>query len=176
MSDSDIEIRPLAETDSLADLTALLHRAYARLGSMGLHYTAVDQPLETTERRARSGACFVAAADNELVGTITVRPPKPDRECPWYRLAHVCSAIQFGVRPESQGTGVGSELLFRAEMWAREGGFSELAVDTAEQASHLIEFYARRGYRTVCAIQWPHKAYKSVILSKTLLPGLSREA
>ena len=35
-------LRPFAATDSLVALTTLLHRAYARLGAMGLNFTAVD--------------------------------------------------------------------------------------------------------------------------------------
>ena len=170
MSSPNLDIRPLAETDSLAALTALLHRAYARLATMGLNYTAVDQPVEKTDQRVRSGACFVAVAGNELVGTITVRRPKPDRESAWYCQPHVCSAIQFAVAPELQGKGVGSALLLRAERWVREENFAELAVDTAEQATHLTEFYRRRGYREICTIQWPGKIYRSVILSKTISP------
>ena len=44
-------IRQLAPADSLEELTHLLHRAYAQLGGMGLNYTAVSQPTETTARR-----------------------------------------------------------------------------------------------------------------------------
>lgn len=63
-----IRIRPLAESDSIADLTALLHRAYARLASMGLNYTAADQTAEITAKRIQGGSCFVAEVGAELVG------------------------------------------------------------------------------------------------------------
>lgn len=59
-------------------------------------------------------------------------------------------------------------LLHRAEQWAKDLGFTELAMDTAEQATHLIELYARLGYDRVGWIQWPGKEYRSVILSKHL--------
>ncbi|HET7867535.1 MAG TPA: hypothetical protein VFL86_24285 [Burkholderiaceae bacterium] len=59
-------------------------------------------------------------------------------------------------------------LLQRAEHWAQEAGFVELAMDTAEQATHLIELYARLGYRHVACVQWPGKVYRSVVLSKQL--------
>jgi hypothetical protein len=59
----------------------------------------------------------------------------------------------------------------RAEQWTREAGYSELALDTAEQATHLTEFYHRRGYRWISTIQWPGKTYRSVILSKPVSPG-----
>ena len=65
-------VRPFAASDSLDALTALLHRAYARLGAMGLNFTAVDQSVEMTRRRVESGQCFVAEANGALVGTVTV--------------------------------------------------------------------------------------------------------
>jgi hypothetical protein len=51
---------------------------------------------------------------------------------------------------------------------ARELGYGELAIDTAEPARHLIEFYARRGYRHIEWVQWRSKSYRSAILSKRL--------
>ena len=59
-------------------------------------------------------------------------------------------------------------LLQRAEQWARDSGFAELAMDTAEQAEHLIKLYTRLGYQHVGWVQWPGKRYRSVVLSKHL--------
>ncbi|MBB2483905.1 hypothetical protein H5407_01560 [Mitsuaria sp. WAJ17] len=50
-----LQIRPLQSRDSMAALTALLHRAYARLGTLGLHCTAVDQREATAARRVAGG-------------------------------------------------------------------------------------------------------------------------
>ena len=55
MSLEGITIRRITASDSLAELTELLHRAYARLGRMGLNYTAVDQSVEDTARRIGHG-------------------------------------------------------------------------------------------------------------------------
>lgn len=46
--------------------------------------------------------------------------------------------------------------------------FKELALDTAEQAQHLIALYAGFGYRHVGFVQWPGKVYRSFVLSKAL--------
>ena len=62
-------------------------------------------------------------------------------------------------------------LLAKAESWALENGFRELAMDTAEQATHLIELYSRLGYRHVGWVQWSGKVYRSVVLSKQLQSG-----
>ena len=67
----------------------------------------------------------------------------------------------------------------RDEVWARiaspEGLASwladEVALDTAEGATHLISIYARRGYRLVEHVRWQHATYRSVIMSKRLGTG-----
>lgn len=64
-------------------------------------------------------------------------------------------------------------LLNHAEGWAVQRGFGELAIDTAEQATDLIEFYTSLGYRPVGWVQWPGKVYRSVVLSKRLSIGKS---
>jgi GNAT superfamily N-acetyltransferase len=163
-----LHIRQFQESDSIDELTSLLHRAYARLGKMGLNYTAVDQSPEVTAKRIRGGHCFVVTAESKLVGTIVAQPTYAQNECEYFTRPGVAAAHQFGVDPEHQGLGIGRMLLQRAEGWARERGFDELAMDTAEQATHLVNLYARLGYRHVGWVQWPGKVYRSVVLSKRL--------
>ncbi|MDM4768560.1 GNAT family N-acetyltransferase [Pelomonas sp. SE-A7] len=164
-----LEIRKLQESDSILGLTLLLHRAYARLGAMGLNYTAVDQAPEVTEKRIRGGNCFVVASGSKLVGTIVVHPTYVENACEYFTRSGVAAAHQFAVDPEHQGAGIGRMLLQRAERWAKEAGFVELAIDTAEQATHLVELYERLGYRHVGWVQWPGKVYRSMVLSKPLV-------
>jgi GNAT superfamily N-acetyltransferase len=161
-------IRTLSRTDSLQELTRLLHAAYADLAEMGLNYTAVDQSVETTRQRVNAGVCFVAVTGAEIVGTIVVEGPSDDPECPYFAQPHVASAHQLGVRPAYQRKGVGSRLLEHAESWARAKGYSELALDTAEPAQHLMTLYERRGYKRVGSSQGAGKRYRSVFLSKKL--------
>jgi GNAT superfamily N-acetyltransferase len=164
----EILIRAFAPDDSIAELTGLLHRAYAALGEMGLNYTAVDQPDDVTKRRVDRGDCFVAVSGDDIVGTITVYPPGRLTVCQWYRKAGTAVFGQFAVLPERQGAGIGARLLARAERRAIELGASDLACDTAEPAAHLIDWYVRRGYRVVDHVQWEGKTYRSVVLSKPL--------
>jgi GNAT superfamily N-acetyltransferase len=162
-------IRYFQESDSITELTTLLHRAYARLGAMGLNYTAVDQTPEVTAKRIRGGNCFVVEAESKLVGTIVAQPTYAHNECAYFTRPGVAAVHQFAVDPEYQGAGIGRTLLLRAEQWAREAGFTELAMDTAEQATHLVALYTRLGYRHVDWVQWPGKVYRSVVLSKQLV-------
>jgi GNAT superfamily N-acetyltransferase len=55
-----ITIRRLRPSDSIADLTTLLHRAYAKQTALGLHALASHQSAEVTRKRVSKGECFVA--------------------------------------------------------------------------------------------------------------------
>jgi GNAT superfamily N-acetyltransferase len=161
-------IRPIKSSDSVHDLTKLIHRAYARLGAMGLNYTAVDQSPEVTAKRIAGGQCYVAEAEGKLAGTIVVQPTYKQNDCEYFTRAGVAAVHQFAVDPEAQGKGIGRALLHACENWALEQGFCELAMDTAEQAEHLIRLYSSLGYAHVGFVQWPGKVYRSVVLSKAL--------
>ena len=163
-----LRVRPFETSDSIHDLTSLLHRAYARLGRMGLNYTAVDQTAEVTAKRIQGGQCFVVTSEGALVGTIVVQPTYEKNECEYFTRPQVAAAHQFAIDPEHQGKGIGRMLLEHAEKWAKQSGFIELAIDTAEPATHLVELYSRLGYRHVGWVQWPGKVYRSVVLSKLL--------
>jgi GNAT superfamily N-acetyltransferase len=167
-------IRPLAPSDSLEALTALLHRAYAPLGAMGLNYTAVDQSVDDTARRFAGGHGFVAEQDGVIVGTVVVNGPldadeKPDaRACAWYLRRDVAHLHQLGVEPGAQGQGIGPALIAACERWAVERGFRAMALDTAMPAMHLRQRYAALGYAEVGDVQWSGKRYRTVIMVKPL--------
>ncbi|EIM30269.1 GNAT family N-acetyltransferase [Microvirga lotononidis] len=165
---TSLTIRPLAEGDSIEALTALLHRAYAGLAALGFNYTAVDQTAEVTRSRIRDGQCFVADLDGTIVGAIMFYPPGKGGGCPWYDNPEVAKIGQFGVEPHLQGRGVGARLLDHVEAEAIRAGIRELALDTAEGATHLVAWYERCGYRFIEHAQWRGKVYRSVILSKSL--------
>jgi GNAT superfamily N-acetyltransferase len=164
-----VEIRPIRPDDSVEELTELIHSAYAHLKSMGLNYTAVDQSVSTTLERIKAGCCFVATGDGQLIGTIVVEPTSQDiSDCPYYARHGVASAHQLAVAPQHQGKGIGSRLMDAAEKWAKDNGFSELALDTAEPAHHLVALYLRRGYKCVDSVQGEGKLYRSVFMAKNL--------
>ena len=164
-----ISIRPIGPDDSVEDLTDLLHRAYAVLGAMGLNYTAVDQTCEVTRKRLASGTALVAVdADGRIVGTALFHAPSSEGGSPWLRRPEVAHVAQFAVEPALQKHGIGSRLMGTVEDMARAAGARELALDTAEPALHLIDWYGRRGYRVIEYAQWRGKRYRSAIMSKTL--------
>ena len=167
-------LRPLSGSDSLEALTALLHRAYARLGAMGLNFTAVDQSVETTRARFASGQGFVLDDDGTLVGCVVVAGPFDRERHPgalrsaWYLRRDVAHLHQLAVDPSRQGQRLGDRLVAACEAWAREHGFRAIALDTAEPAQHLRARYARLGYTETDRVQWDGKRYASLILVKPL--------
>lgn len=177
----DLALRPLSPADSLEALTALLHRAYARLGAMGLNYTAVDQSVQTTAARVRGGQCFVAERGGALVGTVTVQGPwqaersADARRCPWFLRRDLAHLHQLAVDPSHQGQGIGDRLVDACEQWARAQGYRALGLDTAEPAEHLRRRYAALGYADVGRVQWAGKRYRSVVMAKPLDGALPSE-
>ena len=164
----------------MAELTELLHRAYAPLAEMGFQFFASHQDEEVTASRCAIGDSYVAEQDGRLVGCITLRRPGvaaaavrqyASGDSPWpelYLRDDVAVFGQFAVDPPLQGGGLGSKLLNQVEARARELGAAEIACDTAEGAKHLIDFYEKKGYRSTDKLQWSGVNYRSVILSKSL--------
>jgi GNAT superfamily N-acetyltransferase len=179
---SSADLRRLAPSDSLEALTALLHRAYARLGALGLNYTAVDQGVATTAKRVAGGQCFVIEDGGAVIATVTVNGPwnaatlPGARACAWYLRRDIAHLHQLAVDPAQQGRGHGDRLVAACEEWAREQGYAAIALDTAEPAAHLRQRYARLGYAEVGIAQWAGKRYRSVIGVKPLRGVAPREA
>lgn len=164
----DISIRPWLNTDSPAELTELLHRAYARLAAMNLRFWATHQSADVTEQRIASGECFVAVADGAICGTILFRDASRTNGSPWYDRPDVASFGQFAVEPGLQSKGLGRRLISHVEDRAAASGARELALDTAEPAVHLVDWYTRLGYRFIEHAQWQHTNYRSVLLSRAV--------
>jgi GNAT superfamily N-acetyltransferase len=158
-----VSLRPLAPADSLAGITALLHRAYGRLGN----YTAVDQTPEVTRQRIDGNECYVAEVKGRIVGTVTPHRDQRDRPACACRK-DIAYLSQFGVEPELQGAGIGRMLLQCIEARAAALGFKALALDTASPATHLVRYYERKGYGRIGEEQFPGKTYRSVALAKPL--------
>lgn len=166
----DFQIRKYnEETDSISELTGLLHRAYKRLADMGLNFVATRQDDNETLSRIMSGECFVITAPGEaLVGTITLYKERKKSQCEWYRTEGISYFGQFAVEPEFQNLGLGSRMMEFIENHALKSGLSEIALDTSEKAEHLISYYEKRGYRFIQHQQWDKVNYRSVVLSKKL--------
>ena len=166
---SSLVIRPLDGTDSIADLTTLLHRAYKRLADMGLRYVASYQTEETTRERISHGECFVGVMGDRLIATVTYYGPTHASDVEWYNRRDVAYFGQFAVEPELQRLGIGAMLMDYLEAKALADGAAEISLDTSESATHLIDYYTKRGYRFIEYQQWDVTNYRSMIFSKRLI-------
>ena len=163
-----IWLRRLKAGDCLDQLTGMLHRAFSRLGDMGIPCSCVSQSSEVTRERVARGDCFVAVAGERIVGTITLYESDAGSDSSHYCNTRVASVRQLGVDPHFQDKGVGTALLQLAEQWARRRGYARLALDTPERADHLIDYYHRQGFCVVETLQISARPYRSVVLAKVL--------
>jgi ribosomal protein S18 acetylase RimI-like enzyme len=164
-------IRELRDDDSLEELTGLLHRSYKALADMGLYYFATHQTVEQTRKRISDKSVFVAVRDSTIIGTILYLKPGKPSGAEFFERPDVAKVGQLAVEPDLQRQGIATQLMHHVEEVARGDGASELSLDTAESASHLIEWYKRLGYRFVEYVRWDVTNYRSVILSKALVDG-----
>ena len=135
---------------------------------MGLKFVATWQDEAITAKRIARGECFVAELDGKILGTVLFLPASVTKGSPFYDRPQVASFQQFAVEPAFQRTGVGRALLDFVEERARETGATHLALDTAEPAVHLIEYYSRHGYRVIETVQWDVTNYRSVVMAREL--------
>lgn len=164
-----VTIRRLNASDSIHEVTFLLHRAYKELADMGIHNPCATQDVQTTRQRIEKGECWVAILGGRIVGTIVFVDAKRTRGCWWYNRPGVAHWYQFAVDPDFQRLGIGSMLLHTAEQRAVETGALELAGTTAVRAKHLIAMYRRKGFNVVGYLGWLSRNYSMIIISKYLL-------
>jgi GNAT superfamily N-acetyltransferase len=162
-----IRIEPYAEQFDTPHITEFVHRGYASLLAQGLRFVATHQDDATTLRRVSHGQSFLAIRDTDLVGIIGCYGPHPG-DCDTYSHHDTAKFGHFAVDPVLRRSGIGSLLLQRVEDYARSTGFDHMALDTAEPATDLIQYYAKRGYEIVERVRWKEVNYSSVIMRKKL--------
>jgi len=163
-----ILLRRLEDGDSLEQLTDMLHRAFSRIGAMGISCSCVSQPPEVTRQRISHGECFVALSGDLIVGTITLYAPEAASDSKHYRNVRVGTLRQLAVDPLFHGQEIGNTLLHLAETWARHRGYLWLALDTPEPANHLVDYYQHQGFRIKEIVQFAGRPYRSVVFSKSV--------
>jgi GNAT superfamily N-acetyltransferase len=162
------EIRLLNAGDNIAALTEMLHRAYRPLAERGMRFLASHQDEQTTGSRIAHGEYYLALQQGTAVGTITLADADKTNGSPWLDRPDVASFGQFAVELSFQRMGIGSRLIAYVEQRAAQKGVIEMAVDAAEPATHLIQFYTSRGYRFIEYVRWDCVNYRSVVMSKRI--------
>jgi GNAT superfamily N-acetyltransferase len=163
------EIRSIRESDSLEDLTTMLHRAYAAHAVAGLHFLATHQSVEKTRERVHSGHTFVMLDEQKLIGTVTVKLRDQSQYGEYQPTVPLASFSQLAIDPDYRGQGLGVKLIEYVEQFARSNGCAEMALDTSQLALGLIQFYEKLGYEIQARADWrPVVNYESWILVKEL--------
>lgn len=167
MQQRDFAIRPLVNSDSITELTALLHAAYAEHALAGRDFFASYQSADDTRYRVANGECWVAFLGDVMVGTVTIAVP---HNAPAGYPVGVRSGTfyQLAVLPEYRSIGLGDQLLSLAERRIRERGADEAVIDTSALATELIAWYERRGYAPIGRWRWQVTNYESIVLRKPL--------
>lgn len=164
----NVTIRQFSHEDDVTELTVLLNKSYQSLADLGFKFLASHQDASVTLDRISKGKCFIALDDDRIIGTISYYPPEATKGSLWYDHINVASFGQFAVDPGFQRMGLGHKLLSLVEQYAFETGAEHLALDTAEDADHLIKYYQNRGYKFVEYVQWTLVTYRSVIMNKNI--------
>jgi GNAT superfamily N-acetyltransferase len=169
---NNFAIRRLNSTDSIEEITRMLHRAFAPMARLGANCQCADRSPSATREGMERGDCLVAVTDRGIVGTLTLRACDPFSAIGHYRKSGVASLHQFAVDPVCQGGGIGRSLLKVAAMWARMRQFSELALDAPAVALDVRAFLAHQGFKLVQFARLADQGHDSVILSKPVSPVL----
>lgn len=151
-----LEIIPKPDSISWEDITDLLHQAFAEHKAKGLHYSACDQSVDVTRKRAENGICLVALQDGELVGTGLVN----------FVQRHgttIGCLSQLGILPEVKGHGIGTKLKIARIEICRQKKVDAIYCDTSEKAKSVIRFNMQKGWQKVGLISSVNTNYYSVV-------------
>lgn len=171
----DIAVRRFMTGDSVPEITALLHRAYARQRALGLDPLAGRQDDTITLDRVLASEAYLAVADvskhdsdrNEIiVGIILFNEHEKVTFPAAFLEPRTSHFAMFAVDPQLQGIGVGVKLMEQCETRARETGSDRLALSMAEPDTSLRRYYERRNYEFIEYWQWPYTNYRSLILAR----------
>jgi len=151
-----------AEEHHVPEICRLVNAAYKELSDMGLNYTATYQDDQKTRERMQEGKTFILLEDETIVATILYFQKNE------FTKKHTAYVGQFGVTPKYKRMGLGSILMDHCENLARTEGYEAIQLDTAKPATHLVNWYLKRGYEIVGSTHWEGKTYESFIFEKAL--------
>lgn len=152
---------------SYDDIVDVLKDAHTDTAEKGMHFTALTQTPEETEKRVleHNGVFYVALSqDNELLGVGAILFHKKGRA--WYNRHKPYAAITMvGVRKKAKGKGISNGLYHEMEKL----GFSRvdiLTMNTAENNKIVLESNFRHGWKYVDVKSWSNTDFYSVAMAK----------
>ncbi len=143
-----LEIRPAAPAE-YAGVGDLCVTAYAPFVADDHHYV---ETLRDTAARAAQAEVLVAAADGDLLGTVTFVPDGgPLGEI---ALPHEASFRMLAVDPAAQGRGVGTALTRHVLDASRRAGKADVVCSSLAEMRSAHRIYERLGFRRVPERDW----------------------
>lgn len=148
-----VTVRPYRDEDRDA-VRALVAAVLTEFG-FGHAVGGVERDLaEITTRYGAEGAGFWVAVegDNEVVGTVAIRP-KEGRTCELKRLY---------LHPERRGAGLGQRLYDHAEEFARRAGYDAIWLDSSRRFGKAHRLYERNGFTLIERVdnEWEDNLYE----------------
>ena len=131
----------------IAELYAMLFVEMARLQPFYWRSEAQQAELLTTAIENESWEVFVAEEDSSIAGFALVReettPPYP---CfvP-HKYAYLMDMV---VSPQYRGRGLGTQLIERVKMWAKERNLDYVELQVLEENTGAISLYERNRFST----------------------------
>ncbi len=155
MDSSGIIIGSKPDNISWAEITELLHLAFAVHLKTGLNYAACTQTVEETISRVGDGMCIVGLMDGILVGCATV-----------HFNGGIGHLSQVAVHPTFQKYGIGRKLQDYIFDYAKANGCKALICDTSEKAVEVVKWYLQTGWQKVGLCSHTTTNYYSVVFRK----------
>jgi ribosomal protein S18 acetylase RimI-like enzyme len=85
-------------------------------------------------------ACFVGVDHGRLIGYMFISSKKMDyRKSRWAEIVELCVSMKY------QSQGIGSKLIERAVMWAKENGYQKLFLSCYFHNTRARAFYRKNG-------------------------------
>jgi len=92
----------------------------------------------------KNSVCFIAFNDKKPIGYIAC-----NIKIYSYRKSKYCEIENMGVNSDYQSRGIGSLLINKAKIWARDHGFQKIYVSSYFQNIKAIKFYQNNGFTEI---------------------------
>ena len=98
-----------------------------------------DESLELVEEYIQRGQCFVAEADQMIIGEYVLLPTRPA----------TVELVNIAVNESWQGRGIGKQLVNHAVQHARILGYQTIEIGTGNSGFGQLALYQKCGFRMV---------------------------
>jgi GNAT superfamily N-acetyltransferase len=141
-----LSFRLVDERDLLA-YQSLIHKAYASIRELGIHFLAADADLALIGQHVADHAVYVLELDGVMAASVTIRFPWSSEPGP-YGLPHLG---WFATDPAYARQGLARKLLhwLEAQVLTTQLHAPAISLGTAEEHPWLVQMYTALGFEAV---------------------------